>query len=68
MTAFARTCLTHCWLIIELTDDDIRDIDIAGAIGARRLTVKTFLRRGVAVALVGAAALGVGAYLGIDIL
>ena len=50
-------------LYLDLTEDDIRDIDIAGAIGSRRLAMKTFLRRGVVVGLVGAALLGTSSYM-----
>ncbi|KAI5119234.1 hypothetical protein M0805_002159 [Coniferiporia weirii] len=53
---------------LALTAADIADIDIAGAIGTRRLTARTFIRRAAAVALAGAAALGLCAYLGIDVL
>lgn len=55
-------------LCLDLTEDDIRDIDIAGAIGSRRLAMKTFLRRGVVVGLVGATLLGICSYMGIDVL
>ncbi|THG95193.1 hypothetical protein EW026_g6413 [Hermanssonia centrifuga] len=53
---------------LVLTTEDIASIDAAGAVGAKRLTAKTFVKRAAAVALVGAAALGVCAYLGIDVL
>ena len=53
---------------IELTAEDVASIDTAGASGARRLTVRTFVKRTVVVALVGAAALGICGYYGIDVL
>ncbi len=53
---------------LVLTTEDIASIDAAGAVGAKRLTAKTFVKRAAAVALVGAAALGVCPYLGIDVL
>jgi len=53
---------------LELTSDDIEAIDTAGAAGARHLTAKTMLRRAAGLALLGAAALGVCSYLGIDVL
>ncbi|KAL5483484.1 hypothetical protein ACEPAI_8716 [Sanghuangporus weigelae] len=52
---------------LELTTQDIADIDAAGAIGQRRMSARVFLQRAVVVALVGAAALGVCGYLGIDV-
>ena len=52
----------------ELTDEEVAAIDAAGASGARKLTVRTFVKRTVVVALLGAAALGICGYLGIDIL
>jgi hypothetical protein len=52
----------------ELTSDDIRDIDLAGAIGVRALTLRAVARRAAGLAVVAAAALGVCAYLGIDVL
>ena len=52
----------------ELTDDDIASIDKAGSFGARQLTVRTFVTRAIGLALVGAAALGVCSYMGIDLI
>ena len=54
--------------VAELTDEEVAAIDAAGASGARKLTVRTFVKRTVVVALLGAAALGICGYLGIDIL
>ena len=54
--------------LVELTDQDIADIEEAGVVGARRLTVKTFVRRAAALTLFGAAVFGVCSYLGIDVL
>ena len=63
----SRVALTHvCGA--ELTEEDISAIDNAGAFGARRSTVRTFVNRAVGLALVGAAFLGVCSYFGIDIL
>lgn len=43
------------------------DIDAAGAIGERRMAARVFVHRAVVIALVGAAALGLCGYLGIDV-
>ena len=53
---------------IELSDDDIAAIEAAGALGARRNLVRTFLTRAISLALVGSLALGVCSYMGIDVL
>ncbi|KAK7691553.1 hypothetical protein QCA50_004952 [Cerrena zonata] len=53
---------------IELTKEDINNIDNAGAAGARRLTARTVIRRLVVVAALGAVALGTCSYMGINIL
>lgn len=39
--------------LVELTQADIVDIELAGAIGQRRLTAKTFVKRAAGLALVG---------------
>ena len=52
----------------ELTDAEIDDIDVAGALGARRITAKTYLRRAIVAALGGAVVLATCSYLGIDVL
>ncbi|OCB90994.1 Aldo/keto reductase [Sanghuangporus baumii] len=52
---------------LELTTQDIADIDAAGAIGQRRMSARVFVQRAVVVALVGAAALGVCGYLGVEV-
>ncbi|KAH8103302.1 Aldo/keto reductase [Cristinia sonorae] len=53
---------------IELTPEDINNIDNAGAAGARRMTARTVLKRVVTVVLIGAAVFGACGYLGIDVL
>ena len=53
--------------LVELTADDISTIDTAGAKGAKRIAVRTFIQRAVVVGLVGAAVLGACGYLGIDV-
>ena len=51
-----------------MTSSDIAAIDAAGATGARRFNARSFLRKTVAVALVGAAVLGVCGYFRVKIL
>jgi diketogulonate reductase-like aldo/keto reductase len=53
---------------LALTSDDIASIDTAGAIGAKRLTAKTVLRRTACVLLVGVAVLQVWRKVGVHIL
>lgn len=53
--------------LTELTADDIATIDAAGAKGAKRLAARTFIKRAVAVGLIGGAVFGICGYLGIDI-
>jgi len=53
---------------LELTQADIVDIELAGAIGQRRLTAKTFVKRAAALAFAGAGVLALCSYFGIDIL
>ena len=66
---YSFICLCHLLTFkTELTSADIAAIDAAGTSGARRLTVRTFVKRTVVVALVGAAALGICGYFGIDII
>jgi hypothetical protein len=54
--------------LIALTTEDIDSIDAAGAAGAKQLASKRIIRRVALVALGGAIALGVCAYLGIEVL
>lgn len=54
--------------LVELTQADIVDIELAGAIGQRRLTAKTFVKRAAGLALVGAGVLALCSYYGFDIL
>lgn len=53
---------------LTLTTEDIDSIDAAGAAGAKQLASKRIIRRVALVALTGAIALGVCAYLGIEVL
>ena len=60
--------LTDWNIFLALTKADIAEIDAAGVIGSRRLSVRTFLRRAASVAFVGALVLGICSYAGIDVL
>lgn len=51
----------------ELTDAEIDEIDVAGAMGARRIAAKTYIQRAIGIALAGAAILATCSYLGIDV-
>ncbi|EIN04776.1 Aldo/keto reductase [Punctularia strigosozonata HHB-11173 SS5] len=51
---------------IELTSDDVRDIDVAGALGVR-LSARTVLRRVAGLTVLTTAAFGVCTYLGVEI-
>lgn len=51
-----------------MTTEDVAELDAAGAVGGRRMSARVFVQRAVGVALVGAALLGVCAYLGVDVL
>lgn len=53
---------------LQLTPQDVSALDEAGAQGAKQFKAKTFLRRLVVVSLMGAVALSVCSYLGIDVL
>ncbi|TCD68124.1 hypothetical protein EIP91_011489 [Steccherinum ochraceum] len=53
---------------IDLTPEDINNIDNAGALGARRVAARSMIKRAVAVTLVGGAILGACAYNGVDVL
>lgn len=52
----------------ELTNAEIDEIDVAGALGARRITARTYLQRAIAIAMGGAVILATCSYLGIDVL
>ena len=52
----------------ELTNAEIDEIDVAGALGARRITARTYLKRAIVATLGGAAILAVCSYLGVDVL
>lgn len=52
----------------ELTPADIVAIDVAGAAGARQLTVRTFVNRVAAVTLATALAFAVCGYMGVDLI
>ncbi|KAL1941679.1 hypothetical protein VTO73DRAFT_7118 [Trametes versicolor] len=53
---------------IELTPADIVAIDVAGAAGAKQLTVRTFVNRVAAVTLATALAFAVCGYMGVDLI
>ncbi|KAI0360739.1 Aldo/keto reductase [Trametes cingulata] len=53
---------------LELTTADVAAIDAAGAIGARRQAVRTFVNRVAVVALGAAVAFGMCGYMGIDLI
>ena len=55
-------------LFVALTTADIAEIDLAGAVGSKRLTARTFVRRAAAVAFAGAMVLGFCSFAGIDVL
>ncbi|TDL18671.1 Aldo/keto reductase [Rickenella mellea] len=53
---------------LQLTPKDILDIDVAGAVGAHRLTAKTVLRRVAGLALITAGVLALCSYSGVDVI